>query len=82
MLNDESFVEYTAALAKRMDEQPGDLAAKLSYGFVSVATREPKASELKTLLELHNQYSSQKNEKGPMFAVASVLLNMDEIMSK
>ncbi len=65
MLNDESFVEYIDALAKRMNEHPGELAAKLSHGFVSVATREPNASELKTLLALYEQYQSEEKSKGP-----------------
>ncbi len=82
MLNDESFVECIDALAKRMNEQPGELSEKIRFGFVTVATRQPDPIELQTLVELHNNYPAKENEKSSMFAVASVLLNMDEIMSK
>ncbi len=82
-LNDPTFVECSQALAEKMrevSEQPDD---QISYGFLAVATRRPSDSELQALLQLHDECRSENaSESEALTAVASVLLNLDEITSK
>ncbi len=82
-LNDPTFVECSQALAEKMlevSEQPDD---QISYGFLAVATRRPSDSELQALVQLYDEYrSDDASEVESLTAVASVLLNLDEITSK
>ena len=83
MLNDETFVECSKALAKKLLASNHKLEAQLRYGFVSVTSREPNKNEMKALADLYKHCRQQQsNELDSMTAVTSVLLNLDEITSK
>ncbi len=73
MMNDETFVECADALADRMRLSSSDLDEQLTYGFVSVTSREPTMKELAVLRAVADESLS---------SVASTLLNLDEITSK
>ncbi|MGB7323846.1 MAG: PSD1 and planctomycete cytochrome C domain-containing protein [Rubripirellula sp.] len=82
-LNDVTFVECTQALAKQMEANGETIDEKLSYGFLAITSREPDAAELASLVKLFRK--SNEDESSPteaMTDVASVLMNLDEIMSK
>ena len=82
-LNDATFVECSKALAKKLLDSNDKLDSQLRYGFITATAREPSKSELTALTNLHkNCRQQQTNELDSMTAVASVLLNLDEIMSK
>lgn len=82
-LNDVTFVECSKALAKKLLVSNTDLESQLRYGFLSVTSRQPSQPELTALRTLYkNCRQQQSNELDSMTAVASVLLNLDEIMSK
>ncbi len=82
-LNDVTFVECSKALAKKLLASNHKLEAQLRYGFVSVTSREPNKNEMKALADLYKDCRQQQsNELDSMTAVTSVLLNLDEIMSK
>lgn len=82
-LNDATFVECSKALAKKLLDSNDKVESQLRYGFVSVTSREPNENEMKALADLYkNCRQQQTNELDSMTAVASVLLNLDEIMSK
>ena len=82
-LNDATFVECSKALAKKLLDTNDKLESQLRYGFVSVTSREPNAKEMKALADLYKDCRQQQsNQLDSMTAVASVLLNLDEIMSK
>ncbi len=82
-LNDTTFVECSVALADRMARSDEDVTAQIRYGFIAVTSREPNAEEARALTELHQ--SCLQDGASPleaMTAIASVLLNLDEITSK
>ncbi|MAI73498.1 MAG: hypothetical protein CMM01_21720 [Rhodopirellula sp.] len=82
-LNDATFVECSKALAKKLLDSQPKLEAQLRYGFVAVTSREPNENEMKALAGLYkNCRQQQSNELDSMTAVTSVLLNLDESMSK
>ncbi len=82
-LNDVTFVECSKALAKKMRGIDGPLNAQIKYGFLSVATRRPGTREMQALIELYEGCrEDEASEIESMTAVASVLLNLDEITSK
>ena len=57
-LNDPAFVEAAGALAQRMDEVAGTVAAKIHRGFRLTLTRPPTESEVSRLVELYDALSS------------------------
>ncbi|HBV64134.1 MAG TPA: hypothetical protein DEF45_14060 [Rhodopirellula sp.] len=82
-LNDATFVECSKALAKKLLDSQPKLEAQLRYGFVAVTSREPNENEMKALAGLYKDCRQQQsNELDSMTAVTSVLLNLDESMSK
>ncbi len=82
-LNDVTFVECSQALAQKLINLSGDLESQLRYGFLSVTSRQANEIELKALTDLYEKCrQEQTNPLDSMTAVASVLLNLDEIMSK
>ena len=82
-LNDVTFVECSKAFAKKMLEVSDQLEPQLRYGFSSVTSREPTKTELRALADLYQTCREQQtNELDSMTAVARVMLNLDEIMSK
>lgn len=82
-LNDTTFVECSEAFARKLLAFDGELESQLRYGFVAVTSRDPNNSEVKALADLYKDCREQQSDEvESMTAVASVLLNLDEIMSK
>lgn len=93
-LNDTAFVEAAGALAKKMELVDGDIRTKLTFGFRTVLIRRPTPPEIDRLVALYDSLKDQLDgdallkaagrEKGDvqMVAVANVLLNLDETMTK
>ena len=80
-LNDQTMLECAEAFARKLSEHEGALDAQLKFGFVTATCREPNERELKALEDLWNSY--EENEKVEAWeAVASVLLNLDEVLTK
>jgi hypothetical protein len=81
MLNDEVFAECATALAKRMRKSAEQPAEQIRAGFRIVTCRELKDEDSEDLVAL---MESAKNEEGDdgLRAVASVLLNLDEVVMK
>lgn len=82
-LNDVTFVECSQAFAKTLQNVSDELEPRLRYGFLAVTTREATQSEVAALESLYKKCrQEQTNELDSLTAIASVLLNLDEIMSK
>ena len=80
-LNDATFAECAAALGKKMADSASTVEEQIRWGFMSVTCREPLPAELDELVELHRIYSKDEHEAAYQ-AVASVLLNLDEVVTK
>lgn len=93
-LNDTAFVEAAGALAKKMESLGGDLRSKLTSGFRTVLIRRPTDFEIDRLIDLYDSLRDSLDgaallkaagrETGDvqLIAVANVLLNLDETMTK
>lgn len=82
-LNDPTFVECSRALAQKMIGADRQVKEQIAYGFLAVVTRRPSEAELHDLVQLYDQCRSDSaSEVESLTAVASVLLNLDEITSK
>jgi hypothetical protein len=82
-LNDPTFVECSKALAEKMLGIGDETDAQIRYGFLAVTTRPPSTRELEALMHLYRQCrEDDASERDSLIAVASVLLNLDEITSK
>jgi hypothetical protein len=86
LLNDESSVEFAAALAQRIvKEAPAEETARLRHGFELAVQRAPRPRETERLLRfVRQQRDSQAapNETALWTGVARVLLNLDEFMTR
>jgi len=80
-LNDQTMVECAQAFAKRMQAFEGDTESKLRNGFLLATCREPSDAEFKTLAELLDAWPDMEKSAG-WNAVANVLLNLDEAVTK
>ena len=78
-LNDETFVECANGLAKRMTEAADDERDQIKHGFLIVTNREPASDEVDVLVTLSQKYDDRADA---MKAVARILLNLDEVLSK
>jgi hypothetical protein len=76
-LNETMSMEAAKALACRMEKEGG-----ISQGFRLCTNREPTKKELQALQDLAKRQSSRKDAIPPMVAVARVLLNLDETITK
>ncbi len=83
MLNDEVFTECATALAKRMRESGEQPKDQIRAGFRIATCREPGDEDLQDLIALMDSAKSESHgvEDG-LQAVASVLLNLDEVVMK
>ena len=71
------------ALAKKIEAMDGELEERLAKGFQLVTSRSPTSAEQKILVALYEQAKQQSEQEQDAYeAVASALLNLDEIMSK
>ena len=82
LLNDAGFAEGANAFAQLLDDQPGTLGDKLSYGFLRATCRPPRPAELDRLESLHRQVASTLGQREAMREVATLLLNLDEVLTK
>lgn len=82
-LNDATFVECSQSLGERMLRSGDSVETQIHYGFLAVTSREPSSSESEALQQLYQTCRAEgATASESMTAVASVLLNLDEIMSK
>lgn len=80
-LNDSGSAELAAALAKRIAaETPDDDTVRLRQGFLYALCREPHADETARLLRFIKV--QRDSRKYPWPAVARVLLNLDEFLTR
>ncbi len=81
MLNDTTFIECAQALAERMrgvSEIPID---QIRFGFQLATCREPSDAELEQLVALQSRNSAQP-KNSTLTDVATVILNLDEVITK
>jgi hypothetical protein len=75
LLNDPVYVEMATAFAKLMESWSGSDRVKVVRAFRRALARHPNDDDVDTLLELYQDHQS-------WFAVAQVLMNLDEAISK
>lgn len=94
-LNDPVFVEASEALAKRMISEGGEeLKDRLQYGFKLALVRKPDEKRLEKLSDFYQNTLERYQEKketnvfnddaefGAMVNVASIILNLNEVITK
>jgi hypothetical protein len=86
-LNDQAFVEAANAFAKRLLAQANTLHEQIASGLLLATCRQPRQSEIESLTDLYQKSlertSDRENaEQLAMSNVASVLLNLDEVLCK
>ncbi|MGK0187965.1 MAG: hypothetical protein ACI9R3_003757 [Verrucomicrobiales bacterium] len=91
-LNDPVFVEAANALADRMRKHEGDIGSQLSLGYRICTSHQPDDARVTEMLKLYDRlletYRSDKPqgiddyELAALQAVASVLLNLDDSLTK
>ena len=82
-LNDKTFVECSTSLAKQLMMHGNNTRERVGRGFLTVTSRHPRDTEAEALVDLYEQCRQENStELESWTAVASVLLNLDEIMSK
>lgn len=93
-LNDATFVEASQALAERMFDHSVELQEQLQYGFLLATCRDPQPRELQPLIDLYEIRRNEEDAHAPdeagtestrlnaLTSVASVLLNLDEVLNK
>jgi hypothetical protein len=84
LLNDPIFVEAADALAQRIQrETPRQpLADQLRYAIRLCFAREPRAGEVEALRPLYENQAAARSALTPWQAVASALMNLDEMITK
>lgn len=80
-LNDETFAECARGLSKRMQSASETEDEQLAFGFRLVTCREASDREIAELRELKHSYEEPDSPEA-MQAVARVLLNLDEVLTK
>lgn len=80
-LNDQTFAECAEGLAKRMGNSGNTIAEQIRHGFTIVTCREPSEQELNALVDLMGAYDLEQGDAA-LTAVATVLLNLDETLTK
>jgi mono/diheme cytochrome c family protein len=80
-LNDEASVEFAEAMAKKMEAESGDDAARLRAGYLMALNREPRAAEQERMLRFLAVQKDSQNPN-PWAAVSRVLLNLDEFLTR
>ena len=94
-LNDVAFLEAAAALAKRMESSSQALDDRVAAGFQMVLVREPEDAEIDRLVALYDALENEMSQGQDLLdaanvdagdprlvVVASVLLNLDETLTK
>ena len=83
-LNDESSFEFGAALAARiLKEAPASDTERFRYGWRLTMARDPRADETERLARfVRTRRDSRQAEEAVWLAVARVLLNLDEFVTR
>lgn len=81
-LNSESFNECSQALAARMTASNEDIDEQIHFGFVNVTGRDPKPEEVATLKATYERIREKSDAQLAMTSIATILLNLDEIMTR
>jgi hypothetical protein len=81
-LNDQSVVECAGALADRMLDREKTLRGQLEYGYLLATSRQPREAEVEDLLAFVQGLPASRNERARLTLAASVLLNLDEVITK
>ena len=81
LLNDQTMTECANAYATRMQDSADKTRNQLRNGFIMATCREPREDEIDVLVQLLNQYNDDESAAG-WHAVAKVLLNLDEVVTK
>jgi hypothetical protein len=87
-LNDPVYVEAARALARRMIDEAGPgPEARAAFGMRVSVARQPRPAEIERLVELYRdalarQPDGDGAELAAWTSVASVLLNLDEVLTK
>jgi hypothetical protein len=81
-LNDETFVECAEALAKRMMESGDSLRSQLEHGFLLATCRPAREAELDDLASFVENLPDSHDPQSRLTLAASVLLNLDEVITK
>ncbi|MEM7384768.1 MAG: DUF1553 domain-containing protein, partial [Verrucomicrobiota bacterium] len=76
-LNDRAFAECAVGLAGRMRDRHGDPAERIRYGYFLARGEEPSQADLEDLLKL-----DQTDPGQGLTLVASVLLNLDQVLTR
>ena len=82
LLNDRGFVECAQAFAKRMLASGEQLEQQIEFGLELATCRKAKPEEVSRLAELHAKLVSESGQQLAMDSVASVILNLDEVITK
>jgi hypothetical protein len=83
LLNDQGFYELAQGLASRVLKEGGtDNVGQVDYAFRLCLARAPKPAETETLTRLLQQSSAGRNPHDAWTAVARVLLNLDEFITR
>lgn len=84
LLNDDSSTEFARAMAKRIvTEAPDSDRTRIELGYRLTVQRKPRAEELNRLQTfLADERKGGSTEDDAWFAVARVLLNLDEFVTK
>jgi hypothetical protein len=80
-LNDQTFAECAAAFAGRMAGSASTTPEQIRHGFVMATCRTPREEEIQELVALTNEYTAEEKDAA-LQAVATVLLNLDEVLTK
>ena len=82
LMNDKGFVECAEALGKRMLGKGNSLEDQIAFGLELATCREPTEDEIDRLVELYRSIEAESDPQVAMQSTASVLLNLDEIITK
>jgi hypothetical protein len=82
LLNDEAFVELAHALATRVKDDGATEQDRLRRMFRFCLAREPQSAELDRLGKLLAALRSDASEAEAWTAVARVLMNLDEFITR
>jgi hypothetical protein len=82
LLNDAAWNEFADALARRLEHAPGDVLARLRFGFRLCVGRAPAADELERLAGLLQIELRYAGSGAAWKSAARVLLNLDETITR
>lgn len=82
LLNDSAAVECAQAFTDWMQGEAEELPAQITIGFLRATCRKPSEYEVEQLLQLHKDAAAHSDPEVAMQSVASVLMNLDEVINK